>query len=89
MNERLQEKLDKTNQAISEYCTENTVKKIELATGWQFGSEETEKINSSLSDKELIEQQVQENLKSESTNNDKKSTKNLKNSAIKDIDFDR
>ena len=55
VNERLQEKLDKTNQAISEYCTENTVKKIELATGWQFGSEETEKINSSLSDKELIE----------------------------------
>ena len=52
--ERSKEELEKTDRAIGEYCSEITRKKILLARGWQFMSEEADKIKGTLSDKDIL-----------------------------------
>lgn len=51
---RIKEELEKTDGAIGEYCSETTRKKILLARGWQFMSEEEDRIKRALSDKDIL-----------------------------------
>lgn len=51
---RSEEKLKITDRAIGEYCSEETRGKILLARGWQFRSEEADRIKEALSDKEIV-----------------------------------
>lgn len=48
--------LEKTDSAIDKYCTSTTRDKILLARGWQFMPEKAAEIESSKSDKEIIEE---------------------------------
>ena len=52
------EKLEKTDGAIGEYCSETTRKKILLARGWQFMNEEATQIQEALSDKDIVEKGI-------------------------------
>ncbi len=52
--QKTQESLKKTDDAISEYCSETTKNKILLERGWQFMPEEAQVIRDALSDKELL-----------------------------------
>lgn len=53
-SKRSKEELEKIDSAIGEYCSETTRKKILLARGWQFMSEEADKIKGALSDKDVF-----------------------------------
>ena len=47
--------LEELHSGISEYCSETTMKKILLKTGWQFREEEAKRIKEAPSDKELVD----------------------------------
>ena len=52
--QRINEKLEKTDNAIAAYCSETTREKILLARGWQFMPEEADRIKGALSDKDIL-----------------------------------
>ena len=54
--DKMRKMLEKTDDAIGEYCSEMTGKKIFLARGWQYLTKEAKAIKEALSDKELLEQ---------------------------------
>lgn len=59
-SQKEQKRLQETDDAIDRYCSEDTKKKILLARGWQFSPDEKDRIEKTLSDKELIEKQREE-----------------------------
>lgn len=59
-SQKEQKRLQETDNAIDRYCSEDTKKKILLARGWQFSPDERDRIEKTLSDKELIEKQREE-----------------------------